>query len=91
LIQSLRNRGVESSVIETALEGGNGDEPSVQISRPDHGLTRMPWGKHNGQMLMNIELSYLRFIRGWINEAPDRALKFKDLANEIEEFLKQGS
>jgi uncharacterized protein (DUF3820 family) len=51
----------------------------------------MPFGKYRGQMFMDLPPSYLRFIRRWINEAPDRALKFKDLGHAIDEFLKQGS
>ena len=89
LIQSLRRRNVESGAIETALEGIGADEPSTQISRPDYGLTTMPWGKHRGKMFMDIEPSYLRFIRRWIADAPDRAVKFKSLAEAIEQFLEQ--
>jgi hypothetical protein len=40
-------------------------------------------------MLMDIPPSYLRFIRRWITDAPDRAVKFKDLADSIEQFLEQ--
>jgi hypothetical protein len=90
LIESWRNRGVESATIETALEGhGNGSEPAIRMSRPDYGLTRMPFGQHKGEMFMDIPPNYLRFIRRWINDAPDRATRFKDLAEAIEQFLQQ--
>lgn len=88
LIKSWRDRGVESSSIETAFEG-NAAEPPVQLSKPDWGLTRMPFGKRRGEMFMNLQPSYLRFMSRWINEAPDRASKFKDLANAIDQFLNQ--
>ena len=62
LINALRARGVESSAIENALEG-SGDTrtcPPV-ISKPDWGLTTLPWGKHKGELLMDIPPSYLRW------------------------------
>jgi uncharacterized protein (DUF3820 family) len=72
------------------LDGsGNGAEPRIQMSRPDYGLTTMPFGQHKGEMFMDIPPNYLRFIRRWINEAPDRAARFRDLADAIKEFLKQ--
>jgi hypothetical protein len=37
LVQSLRNRAVESATIETALED-HGSEPAIRMSRPDYGL-----------------------------------------------------
>jgi hypothetical protein len=40
-------------------------------------------------MFMDIPPGYLRFIRRWINDAPDRATRFKDLADAIEQFLQQ--
>ena len=89
LIESLRNRHVESSTIETALEGGNGAEPPVQLSRPDYGLNIMPFGRHKGEMFMDIPPYDLRSTLRWINGAPDRAARFKDLAQAIEQFLNQ--
>ena len=90
LVQSLRNRAVESATIETALEGhGNGSGPAIRMSRPDWGLVQMPFGKHRGELLMDIPPSYLCFIRRWIADAPDRATRFKDLAEAIEQFLEQ--
>jgi hypothetical protein len=90
LIESWLNRGVESVAIESALDGGsNGSEPVIRMSRPDYGLTTMPFGRHKGSMFLDIEPSYLRFIRGWINDAPDRAARFKELAEAIEHFLQQ--
>jgi hypothetical protein len=92
LIESWRSRGVDSAAVESALENGNNaPEPAIVMSRPDFGLTRMPFGKHRGQMFMDLEPSYLRWTRRWINESADRALKFEDLANAIEQFLQQGS
>ena len=71
LIESLRARGVDSVAVEIALSGGsNGAEAAIQMSRPDHGPTRMPFGKaKGGQMFMDIPPGYLRFIRRWINDA----------------------
>jgi hypothetical protein len=92
LIQSWRARGVESSALENVFSGGqDGVEVVIQMSRPDYGLTVCPFKKYRGEMLMNIPPSYLHWILGWINEAPDRATKFKDFAYAVEEFLKQGS
>jgi hypothetical protein len=90
LIESWRARGVDSVAVETALSGGsNGAEAAIQMSRPDYGLTRMPFGKHNGEMFMDIPPGYLRFIRRWINDAPERATRFKDQADAIEQFPQQ--
>ena len=50
LIESWRARGVDSVAVETALSGGsNGAEAAIQMSRPDYGLTRMPFGKAQGR------------------------------------------
>ena len=90
LIESWRARGVDSVAVETALSGGsNGAETAIQMSRPDYGLTRMPFGKHKDEMFMDIPPGYLRYIQRWINDAPDRATRFKDLADAIEQFLQQ--
>ena len=90
LIESWRARGVDGVAVETALIGGsNGAEAARQMSRPDYGLTRMPFGKHKGEMFMDIPPGYLRFIRRWINDAPDRATRFEDLADAIEQFPPQ--
>jgi len=90
LIKSWRDRGVESSSIETAFEGSAAELP-VQLSKPDHGLNMMPFGRHKGELFMDIPPYDLRSTLRWINEAPDRAQRFKDLAQSIEQFLQQGS
>jgi hypothetical protein len=90
LIKSWRDRGVESNSIETAFEG-SGAEPPVQLSKPDHGLNVMPFGQHKGEMFMNIPPSDLHSTFRWINEAPARARKFKDLADAIDQFLNLGA
>jgi hypothetical protein len=90
LIQSLRNRGVESVSIETALDGDqNGAEPAIRMSRPDWGLVTCPLRKYKGQMLMDIPPSYLRWALRWTNDVPDRAAYFKDFADAINRFLNQ--
>jgi len=62
LISALRARGVESSVLENALEGNGATEALVPVtSKPDWGLTRMPWGQHKGSLFMDIPPSYLRW------------------------------
>jgi hypothetical protein len=91
LIESWRARGVESSAVENALEGNHGAEVAIRMSRPDYGLVVCPFKKHKDEMLMDIPPSYLRWILGWIKEAPDRAARFKDFAYAVEQFLKQGS
>jgi hypothetical protein len=90
LINALRARGVESSTIENALESGGDGEIAARMSKPDWGLVQMPWGKHKGSMLMDISPSYLRWALQWINEAPDRAARFKSLTEAINQFLNQG-
>jgi Putative quorum-sensing-regulated virulence factor len=92
LIKSLRSRGVDGSVLLNALEGGtDGAEVAVRMSRPDWGLTVMPWGKFKGQMFADIQPDYLRWAQQWILEDEKRAARFKDLAYAIEQFLKQGT
>ena len=62
LINALRARGVESSTIENALEGSN-DAENMRSRHLQAGLgaDRMPWGKHKGELLMDIPPSYLRW------------------------------
>jgi uncharacterized protein (DUF3820 family) len=88
LIEALRARGVESSELENALEGNGTAEAIVPVaSKPDWGLTRMPWGQHKGSMLMDIPFSYLRWaLRTWQADTPGR----KELLEAIKNFLNQG-
>ena len=89
-VQSLRDRNVESVLIETALDGGSNDvEPAIRMSHPDYGLTIMRWGKYRQQMFMDISPNYLRWARHWILQDEERAQRFKDLAEAIEQFLQQ--
>ena len=78
LIESLRERGVESAAVEAALEGHDTTEeeepPPPVMSCPDYGLTVMPFGQYKGQMFMDIPPRYLRWLHQWITEDPyDRA------------------
>ena len=89
-VQSLRDRNVESVLIETVLDGGSNDvEPAIRMSHPDYGLVVMPWGKHKGEMFMDIPPNYLRWARHWILQDEERAQRFQDLAASIEQFLQQ--
>ena len=69
-IESLRARGVDSATLETAL--GESSNETIILSQPDWGMTVMPWGKHKGEMIMDIPPSYLRWALRWINEDTDR-------------------
>lgn len=81
---------MESSAIESALEGGNGSEAPVPLfSKPDYGLTVMPWGRHKGQQFMNIAPCHLRSTFRWITEDAGRAQRFSELAEAIRQFLNQ--
>jgi hypothetical protein len=93
LINALRARGVESSTIENALEVSNGAENMAPvISRPDWGMTVLSFGKHKGEMLMDVSPSYFRWVLGWISESPERAASpmLGETAHAIEQFFKQG-
>ena len=89
LAESLRKRGVTSSQIEAALESNAATEAIAPvISKPDWGLTRMPWGKHKGELLMDIEPSYLRWAaQNWTPDTPGR----QELINAIRNFLSQAN
>lgn len=89
LFQSLRRRGVTADEFEASLDGVAIPSPPPQKSAPDYGLQRMPFGKHKGELFMDIPPMDLRSTWRWINETPDKAAKFKDLAFAIEQFLKQ--
>ena len=54
LINTLRARGVESSAIENALAGSGAENMVPVLSRPDWGMTMLSFGKHKGEMLMDI-------------------------------------
>jgi len=87
LISALRARGVESSEIENALEGdGTRDAIVPVMSKPDWGLTRMPFGQHKGSLFMDIPPSYLRWaLRTWRPDTPGR----QELLDAIKNFLDQ--
>jgi hypothetical protein len=91
LIESWRHRGVESSTIESALEGNGAEAPAQISSKPDYGLTIVPWGRHKGKMFMDVPPHDLRSTWQWITEDPGRAARFKNLAHSINQFLNQGS
>ena len=92
LINTLRARGVESSAIENALEGSGAENMVPVLSRPDWGMTMLSFGKHKGEMLMDISPSYLRWLLHWISESPERAASpmLSETAHAIEQFFKQG-
>ncbi len=89
---SLRRRGITADQLQNIFGETNGErfeaEPPKQ-SVPDYGLQKMPFGRHKGEMFMDIPPMDLRSTFRWINEEPDKAAKFKDLAFAIEQFLKQ--
>jgi hypothetical protein len=89
LINALWARGVESSMIENALEGnGVTEKIAPVISKPDWGLVQMPWGKHKGSLLMDISSSYLRWaLQTWKPDTPGR----KELLDAINNFLNQAN
>lgn len=89
LINSLRTRGVQSIEIENALEGNGATEALVPVtSKPDWGLTRMPWGQHKGSLFMDIPPSYLRWaLNTWRPDTPGR----KELLEAITNFLNQSN
>ena len=90
LIESWRARGIDSVAIETALDGsGNGAEPRIQMSRPDYGLTRMPFGKHKGEIFMDIPPSTSASFGDGSTMRLIVRTRFKDLADAIEQFLQQ--
>ena len=91
LINTLRARGVESSAIENALEGSGEENTFPVISRPDWGMTMLSFGKHKGEMPMDIPPSYLRWVLRWISESPERGASpmLGETAHAIEQFFKQ--
>jgi hypothetical protein len=90
LVESWRARGVDGTALLNALEGGqDGAELAIQRSKPDWGLTVCPFKKYRGEMLCDIPPSYIRYMLGWIKEAPDREVKFKDFAYAAKQFLEQ--
>ena len=91
LINALRARGVESSAIENALEDSGAENMVPLISRPDWGMTMLSFGKHKGEMLMDISPSYLRWLLRWISESPERAASpmHSETAHAIDQFFKQ--
>jgi hypothetical protein len=91
LINTLRARGVESNAIENALEGSGAENAVPVISRPDWGMTALSFGKHKGEMLMDIAPSYLRWVLRWISESPERAASpmLGETAHAIKQFFKQ--
>jgi Putative quorum-sensing-regulated virulence factor len=91
LINTLRARGVESGAIENALEGSGEENTFPVISRPDWGMTMLSFGKHKGEMLMDIPPSYLRWVLRWISESPERGASpmLGETAHAIEQFFKQ--
>ena len=92
LINTLRARGVESSAIENALEGSGAENMVPVLSGPDWGMTMLSFGKHKGEMLMDIPPSYLRWVLRWISESPERGASpmLGETAHAIEQFFKQG-
>ena len=52
----------------------------------------LTFGKHKGEMLMDVTPSYLRWVLHWINDDPDRAASpmLGDTAYAIEQFFQQG-
>ena len=91
LLRSLRARGVTAGELIRHLGNGNGNGSSGPpiYSRPDYGTCVFPWGKHKGEMFMDIKPSYLLWALDWIAETEDKATKWAQLADQIRGFLDQ--
>jgi hypothetical protein len=56
-------------------------------SKPDYGMTRIPFGKNKGALFMDTPPYELRNIRRWCQSTPELAVKFADLIHDIEAYL----
>jgi hypothetical protein len=83
----LRSRQADFAEFESA--GSNGQMPLVPPTKPDYGLTFMPWGKYKDQMFKDIPPGWLMAKRDWIRSAPDTLARWSVLAEAIDAFLDQ--
>jgi hypothetical protein len=83
LVDSFRKRGMTPDEIF-----GQGQAPSA-FSKPDPGITVMPFGRHKGKMLKEIPPNYLEWLGDWLEVAGDRAYG-PFLLNAVRAFLTQG-
>jgi hypothetical protein len=88
LIESLRKRGVSAEDIESTL-ATKGVFP--KYTKPDYGLIPCPFKKHKGELALDIDPSYLRFMIDWIRDHDDPKLveKFSQWADDMQSFLNQ--
>jgi hypothetical protein len=63
--------------------------PAVPLTKPDFGLTFMPWGQYRGQMFKDIPVDWLIKKRNWIRSAPDIEARWGNTAEAIDKYLGQ--
>lgn len=93
LIDSLSGHGLSGHDIAEMLEHPQEllPEPPPQMSKPDYGLCRMPFGKTKGQLFMDLPPYDLRNARRWAMSTPELARKFASFIHDVDEFLNQRS
>ena len=88
LRENLRANGPDPHELVDALQNAGfampeeAPLPPVQ-TKPDYGLTKIPFGPLKGQLFMDTKPYELRKIRRWCLEKG----KFKDVVHDIEAFL----
>ena len=80
-VESLRREGMK-------LEDILGREGARVYSKPDYGLTVMPFGKHKDLRLKEIDPRYLIWLRGDIESNGDTD---RDIYKAIVGFMNQGA
>ena len=92
LLASLHRRGLSGYDLVQLLQAGSYSDPNVltpKMSRPDYGLSRMPFGRSKGQLFMDLAPYELRNARRWAMRTPELQQKFADFIHDVGEFLNQ--
>lgn len=92
LLESLAKRGLNGHDLVEALEANNRtDQVPPQMSKPDYGLCRMPFGKSKGQLFMDLSPYDLRSAQRWALSTSELAQKFAEFIHDVDQFLNQNT
>jgi hypothetical protein len=92
LLESLHRRGLSGHDVVELIQAGPYPDLDIsppKMSKPNYGLTKMPFGRTKGQLFMDIAPYDLRNARRWAMRTPELQRKFAGFIHDVGEFLNQ--
>ena len=90
ILNSLRARNFKPEELSGTKPNSQQHYRPRQESKGTHwGTVKMPFGKYKGEMFQDIDIDYLHWVMGWVQEDDGRQQKFSWLVTSIENYLQE--